>query len=99
MILEAFFIWNERLTKKTATRLISLRAFDRVQKSPDVRCWFRCTQGLWEESGSCSNRKSHSRKAAVEGAGGFEEDLGENPFNNRDLIKRLVEGCILPEVV
>ena len=44
-------------------------------------------------------RKSRSRKAAVEGAGGSEEDLGENPFNNRDLIKRLVEGCILPEVV
>ena len=36
MISEAFFIWNERLTKKTATRLISLRAFDRVQKSPDL---------------------------------------------------------------
>ena len=36
MILEAFFIWNERLTKKTATRLISSRAFDRVQKSPDL---------------------------------------------------------------
>ena len=44
-------------------------------------------------------RKSRSRKAAVEGAGGSEEDLGENLFNNRDLIKRLVEGCILPEVV
>ena len=44
-------------------------------------------------------RKSRSGKAAVEGASGFEEDLGENPFNNRDLIKRLVEGCILLEVV
>ena len=44
-------------------------------------------------------RKSRSRKAAIEGAGGFEEDLGENLFNNRDLIKRLVEGCILPEIV
>ncbi|XP_073100155.1 uncharacterized protein [Elaeis guineensis] len=44
-------------------------------------------------------RKSRSCKVAVEGAGGFEEDLGKNPFNNRDLIKRLVEGCILPEVV
>ena len=32
-------------------------------------------------------------------ADGSEKDLGENPFNNRDLIKRLVEGCILPEVV
>ncbi|XP_073117994.1 uncharacterized protein [Elaeis guineensis] len=44
-------------------------------------------------------RRSRSRKAVVEGAGGSEEDLGENLFNNRDLIKRLVEGCILPEVV
>ena len=44
-------------------------------------------------------RRSRGRKVAVEGAGGSEEDLGENPFNNRDLIKRLVEGCILPEVI
>ena len=36
VILEVFFIWNERLTKKTATRLILSRAFDRVQKSPDL---------------------------------------------------------------
>ena len=36
VILEAFFIRNERLTKKTATRLISSRAFDQVQKSPDL---------------------------------------------------------------
>ena len=44
-------------------------------------------------------RKSRSRKAAVEGADGSKEDLVENLFNNRNLIKRLVEGCILPEVV
>ena len=44
-------------------------------------------------------QRSRSHKVAVEGAGGSEEDLGENTFNNRDLIKRLVEGCILPEVV
>ena len=43
--------------------------------------------------------RSHSRKVAIEGADGSEEALGENSFNNRDLIKRLVEGCILPEVV
>ena len=36
MISEAFFIWNEKLTKKTATRLISSRALDLVQKSPDL---------------------------------------------------------------
>ena len=44
-------------------------------------------------------RKTHSSRAAIEGADGSEEDPGENPFNNRDLIKRLVDGCILPEVV
>ena len=44
-------------------------------------------------------RKSHSSRAAIEGSDGSEEDPKENPFNNRDLIKRLVDGCILPEVV
>ena len=44
-------------------------------------------------------RKSCSSRAAIEGADGFEEDSKENPFNNRDLIKRLVDGCILSEVV
>ena len=44
-------------------------------------------------------RKIRSSRAAIEGSNGSEEDPGENPFNNRDLIKRLVEGCILPEVV
>ena len=43
--------------------------------------------------------KSRSSRAAIEGADGFEENPKENPFNNRDLIKRLVNGCILPEVV
>ena len=43
--------------------------------------------------------KSRRRKAAVEGAGGSEEDPGENFFHNRDLIKKMVDGCILPEVV
>ena len=36
MVSKVFFIWNERLTNKTATRLISSRALDRVQKSPDL---------------------------------------------------------------
>ena len=36
MISKAFFIWNERLMKKIATRLILSRALDRVQKSPDL---------------------------------------------------------------
>ena len=44
-------------------------------------------------------RKTCSSKAAIEGADGSEEDLGENPFNNRDLIKRLVDGCILSKVI
>ena len=36
MVSKAFFIWNESLMKKTATRLISSRALDCVQKSPDL---------------------------------------------------------------
>ena len=44
-------------------------------------------------------RKSCSSRATIEGADGSEEDPRENPFNNRDLIKRLVDGCILPEVI
>ena len=44
-------------------------------------------------------RKSRSSRAAIEGADNFEEDPGENPFNNRDLIKRLIDGCVLPEVI
>ena len=44
-------------------------------------------------------RKSHSSRAAIEGAEGSEKVLEENPFNNRDLIKKLVDGCILPEVI
>ncbi|XP_073116252.1 uncharacterized protein [Elaeis guineensis] len=44
-------------------------------------------------------RKISSSRAAIEGSNGSEEDLGENPFNNRDLIKRLVDGYVLPEIV
>ncbi|XP_073102544.1 uncharacterized protein [Elaeis guineensis] len=44
-------------------------------------------------------RKISSSRVAIERSNGSEEDLGENPFNNRDLIKRLVDGCILPEIV
>ncbi|XP_073099500.1 uncharacterized protein [Elaeis guineensis] len=44
-------------------------------------------------------RKIRSSRVAIEGADGSEEDPEENPFNNRDLIKRLVDGCVLPEVV
>ena len=36
IVLEAFFIWNERLTKKTTIRLISSRALDCVQTTPDL---------------------------------------------------------------
>ena len=36
VVSEAFFIWNERLTKKTVTRLILSRALDRVQTTPDL---------------------------------------------------------------
>ena len=44
-------------------------------------------------------RKIRSSRTAIEGAEDSEEDLGENPFNNRNLIKRLVDGCILLEIV
>ena len=40
-----------------------------------------------------------SRRAAIEESHGSEEEPGENPFNDRDLIKWLINGCILPEVV
>ena len=43
--------------------------------------------------------KISSSKAAIERSNGSEEDPEENPFNNRDLIKRLIDKCILPEIV
>ena len=44
-------------------------------------------------------RRVSSHRAAIEESLGSEGELGENPFNDRDLIKRLIDGCILPEVV
>ncbi|XP_073114046.1 uncharacterized protein [Elaeis guineensis] len=44
-------------------------------------------------------RRVSSRRAAIEESLGFEGEPGENPFNDRDLIKRLIDGCILPEVI
>ncbi|KAG1363588.1 hypothetical protein COCNU_11G004150 [Cocos nucifera] len=38
-------------------------------------------------------------RIAGKGSNSFDEDLGENPFNNKDIIKKLVDGCTLPEVV
>ena len=43
-------------------------------------------------------RRVSSHRAVVEESLSFEEE-SENPFNDRDLIKRLIDGCILPEVV
>ena len=43
-------------------------------------------------------RRGSSRRATVEESLCSEEGL-ENPFNDRDLIKRLIDGCILPEVI
>ena len=40
-----------------------------------------------------------SHRATIEESHGFEEEPGENPFNDRDLIKWLIDGCILLEVV
>ena len=42
--------------------------------------------------------RGSSRRAIVEESLGFEEEP-ENPFNDRDLIKRLIDGCILPEII
>ena len=44
-------------------------------------------------------RKISSSRAAIKGSNGSEEDPGENLFNNRDLIRRLVDMCVLPEIV
>ena len=44
-------------------------------------------------------RKVSSHRAAIEESDSFEEEPEENLFNDRDLIKRLVDGCILPEVI
>ena len=40
-----------------------------------------------------------SHRAAIEESLGSEGEPEENPFNDRDLIKRLIDGCILPEVI
>ncbi|XP_073102457.1 uncharacterized protein [Elaeis guineensis] len=44
-------------------------------------------------------RKISSSRAAIERSNGSEEDPRENPFNNRNSIKRLVDGCVLSEIV
>ena len=44
-------------------------------------------------------RRVGSRRAATEESHGSEEEQGDNPFSDRDLIKKLVDGCSLPEVV
>ena len=43
--------------------------------------------------------KASGYRAAIEESHGSEEEPRENPFNDRDLIKRLIDGCILPEVI
>ena len=40
-----------------------------------------------------------SHRATIEESHGSEEEPGKNSFNDRDLIKRLIDGCILPEVI
>ena len=44
-------------------------------------------------------RRMSSHRATIEESHGPEEELGENSFNDRDLIKWLIDGCILPKVV
>ena len=43
-------------------------------------------------------RRISGRWVTIEESHGSEEEP-ENPFNDRDLIKRLIDGCILPEVI
>ena len=43
-------------------------------------------------------RRGSSHRATVEESLCFEEGL-ENPFNDRNLIKWLIDGCILSEVI
>ena len=44
-------------------------------------------------------RRVSSHRAAIEECHGSEEEPVENPFNDRNLIKQLVNGCILPDVI
>ena len=44
-------------------------------------------------------RRVGSRRVATEESRGSEEEQGDDPFSDRDLIKKLVDGCSLPEVV
>ena len=44
-------------------------------------------------------RRVSSHRATIEESHDFEEEVVENPFNDRDLIKQLVDCCILPDVV
>ena len=46
---------------------------------------------------SVARRASSHRNAADESL--YSEEGSENPFNDRDLIRRLIDGCILPEVI
>ena len=46
---------------------------------------------------SVAHRVSSCRATVDESLSSEEEP--ENPFNDRDLIKRLIDGCILPEVI
>ena len=44
-------------------------------------------------------RRAGSHRTATEESHGSEEEQGDDPFSDRDLIKKLVDGCSLPEVV
>ena len=43
--------------------------------------------------------KIRSSRTAIKESNNSEKDPGENPFNNRNLIKRLVDRCVLPEII
>ncbi|XP_073105546.1 uncharacterized protein [Elaeis guineensis] len=44
-------------------------------------------------------RRVDSHQAATEESRGSEEEQGDDPFSDRDLIKKLVDGCSLPKVI
>ncbi|EHA8588315.1 putative ensconsin-like [Cocos nucifera] len=43
--------------------------------------------------------KKVKRKTHPNGSNAFDEDLGKNPFHNQEIVKELIDGCTLVEVV
>ncbi|KAG1362716.1 putative ensconsin-like [Cocos nucifera] len=56
-----------------------------------------------QEKGVDKKKKSIARKVRCKvsssRSNGDDEDLGENPFKNHEIVNSLIDGCNLPEVV